>query len=121
LEKANNNLNYIQAQPCSLIQSSNTARIKTQETNEVIIPETINTKVLANPSSTFFTLITKSDSRQPVSLRVYDALGRVIETRQGIPANNVLSIGYKYKTGLYYAEIMQGNKKQIIKLVKGSQ
>jgi hypothetical protein len=121
LDKANNNLNYIQAQPCGLIQSTNAARIETQGTNEIISPEIFNARVLANPSSTSFTVITKSDSKQPISLRVYDELGRVVETRRGIPANNVLSIGYKYKSGLYYAEIMQGSKKQIIKLVKGSQ
>jgi hypothetical protein len=78
-------------------------------------------RALPNPSATYFTIVTQSNINQPISLFVYDILGRIIETKHDLPANYSISIGHSYKPGLYNVEIMQGNQKQTLKLVKGSQ
>lgn len=78
-------------------------------------------RALPNPTATYFTLITQGNINQPISLNVYDISGRLIETKDNIPANHSISIGHSYKPGLYLAEIRQGDQKQTLKLVKGTQ
>ncbi|HEU5165645.1 MAG TPA: choice-of-anchor tandem repeat GloVer-containing protein [Chitinophagaceae bacterium] len=78
-------------------------------------------RALPNPSATYFTLVTQGNINQPISLLVYDVSGRIIERKYNLPANYSISIGHSYKPGLYLVEIMQGNQKQTLKLVKGSQ
>ena len=46
---------------------------------------------------------------------------RVIEIKYGVSPNQSISIGHNYKPGLYYAEIIQGNQNQTVKLIKGAQ
>ena len=93
-------------------------RISTSEGNtNSKVTQKLTVKALPNPSSTYFTLIIQSNQNQLISLRVYDILGRAIETRYNIPTNS-FSIGHQYKAGLYYVEITQGNEKQTIKIIK---
>jgi hypothetical protein len=81
----------------------------------------LTVRALPNPSATYFTLVTQGNINLPISILVYDISGRIIETKYGLPANYSISIGHSYKPGLYYVEIIQGNQKQTLKLVKGSQ
>jgi hypothetical protein len=74
-----------------------------------------------NPSINYFTIISKSGSLQPLTITVTDILGRIVEKLDKIPANNTFTFGKKYRSGVYFAEVIQDDKKQIIKLVKGSQ
>ena len=120
LEKANTNQNFVQSQPCILLQPAVTTMGRINQ-EQVSITESLEVKVLPNPSRSFFTIKTKSLSSLPLSFRVFDALGRVIETRRGQPANSLIQIGHQFKPGLYYAEIIQGQEKQIVKLMKGSE
>jgi uncharacterized repeat protein (TIGR03803 family) len=71
-----------------------------------------------NPSQHYFTLRIQSQSNKPVQLRIVDDIGRVVEARQGIAANNTLTVGHSYRTGVYIAEVRQEGKKAIVKLVK---
>jgi hypothetical protein len=47
-----------------------------------------------------------------------DALGRILETKAGVPANTTLQLGHHYRPGVYYAEVVQGSERVVIKLVK---
>lgn len=76
---------------------------------------------LPNPSATYFTLITGSNTNKPISIIAYDQLGRTIETRYNLRSNYTITIGHNYKPGLYYLEITQGNQKQTLKLIKSVQ
>jgi hypothetical protein len=120
LEKANINQNFVQSQPCILLRPVVTTMGRINQ-EQVSNTESLEVKVLPNPSRSFFTLKTKSSSNQPVSLRIFDALGRVIESRNGQPANSLVQIGHQFRPGLYYAEVIQGQQKQIVKLMKGSE
>lgn len=77
-------------------------------------------KVMPNPSTTSFTIVTQSKNPQPLHLRIVDGLGRIVEQRSNLSANGTLTVGNNYKPGLYYAEIMQGNERVVLKLVKSS-
>lgn len=60
------------------------------------------------------------ESDKPVQVRIVDALGRVVEARQGVPSNSSLPIGHHYRPGIYIVEVMQEDRKVTLKLVKGT-
>jgi hypothetical protein len=71
-----------------------------------------------NPSAHYFILKTKTTSNIPVTLRILDLLGRTMELKTNILANSSTKICDSYRPGVYIAEATQGNRKQIIKLLK---
>jgi N-acetylneuraminic acid mutarotase len=81
----------------------------------------LQVQAFPNPTQHYFTLQIKSKSNRPVQLRVVDALGRMIEVKQGIAANGTIPIGHQYRPGVYYAEVLQNGKKATVKLVKTAQ
>lgn len=75
-------------------------------------------KVLPNPTRDFFTLSISSNKSEPLSLRVINLFGNVVETRSGISPNGTVKIGSGYRVGVYFAELKQGNKIEIVPLIK---
>ena len=75
-------------------------------------------RVLANPSSNYFTLGLKSGSNENVIITVVDIAGRTIELRNNVPANSNLQLGNSYHPGLYFAQVVQGKDIVILKLIK---
>lgn len=78
----------------------------------------LRAKAFPNPSQNHFTLQIQSKAGEKINIRVVDALGRTVESRVNLAANNSLTLGHNYKPGLYYAEIVQGNEKVTLRLVK---
>jgi len=72
---------------------------------------------MPNPSATGFMLNITGDATTQVKLRVMDIAGRIIETKN-VTSNQKIRIGDYYRAGIYLAEIVQGNERKIIKLVK---
>jgi uncharacterized protein (DUF2141 family) len=75
---------------------------------------------LPNPAQQYFTIRTQSGTTQPVSIRVLDATGKLVEERAGITPNSALQIGESYRTGSYLVEILQGNERATLRLLKQS-
>ncbi|MEO6723213.1 MAG: T9SS type A sorting domain-containing protein [Ferruginibacter sp.] len=80
--------------------------------------ESLQVKVLSNPSKNDFTLQTSSNNNKPMVLRVTNAVGSVVETQSGVPANGQVQVGRNYRDGFYFAELIQGGQKVVVKLVK---
>ena len=78
----------------------------------------LGVKALSNPSTDRFMLAIRSTSEAPLTLKVVDIAGRVVESRQGVAANGTLSLGSHYRPGVYYVEVVQGDAVQALKLVK---
>lgn len=79
----------------------------------------LSVKVLSNPAVTDFTLmISATVHTDKITLRVTDVHGRVMEQRVYSGANQTVQIGGQYHSGLYFVEIIQGNRKQVLKLIK---
>ena len=78
----------------------------------------LSVKALPNPTTDHFTLVTRSASDQPLTIKVTDNAGRVLETRSGMAANGTIQFGSRYRPGVYLVEIAQGDTKQVLKLVK---
>jgi len=73
---------------------------------------------LPNPSRNYFTLTIQNNSKEVFQLRVLDVSGRIIETRNGIVANTTFHIGNNFHAGIYLVEVTQGQRRQILKLIK---
>jgi hypothetical protein len=69
-----------------------------------------------NPSTTEFSLRIASGTDQVVNVRVFDISGRLVSTFKTTPGT--VKLGANLKAGIYIAEIVQGNAKQTIKLIK---
>ncbi|MFN2458903.1 MAG: T9SS type A sorting domain-containing protein, partial [Chitinophagaceae bacterium] len=71
-----------------------------------------------NPSSDYFTLVITSENSEAINVKVYDMLGRIIESKNNIASNGKLKIGDNYKAGAYIVELQQGSEKVVIRLLK---
>jgi hypothetical protein len=74
--------------------------------------------VLPNPSSSYFTVMPTSGSKQPMTMRILDAGGRMIETKTGVQANGSLQIGHLYRPGTYVIETIQGKQRVFSRIIK---
>ncbi len=82
--------------------------------------ERLTVQTISNPAPAFFTLVTRSNNPNAIQLRVFNVLGKVVEVRNNVAANATLQLGQNYRPGMYYAEVVQGKERVIIKLIKGS-
>ena len=97
--------------------SSNATKEVTAST--VSTEEELKVTVMPNPSTTYFTLKLESKYQTPVSMRVMDASGRVVDAKSKIGSNSTIQIGHNYSSGTYYAELIQGAKRKVVQLIKG--
>jgi hypothetical protein len=49
-------------------------------------------------------------------MRIVDVSGRIVEQKEGLLPEQVIRIGERYRNGIYFAEIRQGNNIKTIKL-----
>lgn len=75
-------------------------------------------RVMPNPSATYFNLVINSNDANPVMVRVMDLSGRVIETYTKISSSGILKLGHNWGAGTYFAELIQGNQKKVVKMIK---
>jgi hypothetical protein len=107
------------------VQTVTVSRKKTNSTGDMKMTgaftaenETLNLAVAPNPSRNYFTLKLQSDRPGAINLRVLDISGRVVEARSGLVPNSTLQIGNAYPAGYFVAEIMQGDAKKTVQLIK---
>jgi hypothetical protein len=75
--------------------------------------------VYGNPtSSSFNILIQGTNLVEPVSMRVFDINGKLVENKQNVNRYEMFSIGATYTMGVYYAEFIQGKQRKVVKLLK---
>jgi parallel beta-helix repeat protein len=79
-------------------------------------------KAYPNPSSHYFNVTTQGGSTsEPMTLRVLDLSGRLLQVKTGVTTNSTLQIGQDLAAGSYVLELLQGNNKveqKVIKLAK---
>jgi hypothetical protein len=75
-----------------------------------------------NPSADAFTVqLQGTNLKQPVSIRVCDVSGRLVEQRNSISIGQSLRLGEQYKTGTYIIEAVQGSQIVRTKIIKAGQ
>ncbi|MGZ8550411.1 MAG: T9SS type A sorting domain-containing protein, partial [Chitinophagaceae bacterium] len=74
--------------------------------------------VMPNPSNTFFNLVIKGNNQSLVTVRVFDISGRLIEKQEKIASSSTLQLGYKWISGSYIVEVIQGDQRKFMKIIK---
>ena len=79
----------------------------------------LNPIIMGNPATNFFTVKLQSEQTQlPISMRVFDQQGRLIEQSATITANTTIQFGQQYISGQYIVEWMQGSERKVVQLLK---
>jgi hypothetical protein len=78
----------------------------------------ITVTLVPSNSQVGFTLLLQSRSNVPVDMRVFDMNGSLVQAWSNLPANRAIQIGNNYTPGIYVAEVTQGNRKVVVKLLK---
>ena len=100
-KSANTNLNFSTEQPLA------------------ILPVSFNVKVLGNPTLSKFVLKLESDDMNtPMTIKVVDVSGRILEVKQNIRPGQLVEFGTNYKLGTYFAEVVQGEQRKVVQLIK---
>ena len=104
-----------------LSDSSSQAFIPSAEYQRTFGPaeslQELSATVRPNPSTQNFNLYI-SGNNQPADVKIFNAVGQLIETRSNLRPGYPLNLGNNYRSGLFYAVITQGNSKVILKLIK---
>jgi hypothetical protein len=97
-----------------------TTMARTSDVHEVArISDKLAISAYPNPTENQFTLKIESDNlKDKISLRVFDMAGRTVQTFTNLVAGQTLKVGSNYKVGVYFIDMMQGDKHKQIKLVK---
>ncbi|MES2794699.1 MAG: HYR domain-containing protein [Bacteroidota bacterium] len=84
------------------------------EVNELTV------RVSSNPTTNYFTLFIQSNEDSPVTLRIHNMIGKLMDNKLDVPLNKSFNVGENFNVGSYLAEILQGDKRKIIKLLKAN-
>ena len=78
-----------------------------------------NVTVYPVPSAYEFNVqLNGSDTKQKVSLRIFDDVGRLMEVRNNLTIGQTLTLGDKYAKGFYIIEATQGSRRKTVKVMK---
>ena len=87
--------------------------------NQMAVESTgLQVQAFPNPTTDQFTFIIKSSSNSLAHLKIFNALGSLIEVKNAVVPNTSLVLGNRYQPGVYYIEIMQEKKRMRVKVVK---
>jgi hypothetical protein len=86
----------------------------------IIEPETtaLAITVSPNPSTSHFRLDVAGRQGSEITIRIFNTLGTVMETRKVAGGKFTVQLGANYRPGMYYAEVVQDGEKVMQKLVK---
>ena len=77
-------------------------------------------KAYPNPTTSYFNLTITGSINNPVTVRVLDARGKVIQLVQKIALPSTLRLGDNWTNGLYIFEVIQGREIKMVKVVKAN-
>jgi HYR domain/PA domain len=104
--------------------SSNTAPIASARAKVDVVTvakaaaQTFTVTVSPNPSVNDFRLQVISNSNEPITVRLTDVSGTVREQSQVINNASGIRVGANLTGGTYFAEVIQGTNRQVVKLIK---
>jgi hypothetical protein len=109
------------------VRTGSTAAVSTMQAAEigVALAETsdlkFGLKAFPNPTASQFSVnLQSSNTADKITLRVFDAHGRIIDVLSNLYAGQTVQIGSAYRPGIYFVEMLQGNNRKQLKLLKSS-
>ena len=116
LDKANNNLNFVQSYPCN--SNTETVSKRSENLDLSVAASTGDTRIWPNPTSNHFTLRAADlGTNKAIRIKVFDVNGRQVYTTTG-SATKDYYFGEKFVPGIYLLEVIQGNTRKTFKLIK---
>ena len=117
-----NNIQARVAAPPAVVtaQTEQIAPAEKVKEEKSIQPGKLYVNVMPNPSTGYFNMVINSNDENPVTVRVMDISGRVIETHEKITYSGILKLGQSWKAGSYFAEVIQGEQRKVVKLIKAN-
>jgi hypothetical protein len=105
-------LGYTQGSPLLRVLNSSLATVSSEVSSEIAT-------AFPNPFSSTFKLNLTTVSNEMVQVSVYDVLGKLIEDFN-VESNgiNSFSFGEKYARGFYNVKVSQGDKTQVLRMIK---
>ena len=89
------------------------------QSKEAVPSLKLDVQAYPNPTTSSFTIKVLSNNRKDViSMTVTDVNGRVMEKRNNIIAGQTVQLGSAYRTGIYFVEVLQGENRKQVKLLK---
>ncbi len=98
--------------------SSQVAAVAAQKPNDIIVAENLVVNVMPNPSHSSFNIVTRVNNKSPVTIRIFDINGQLVEKHEKIAPGNTTNVGRGWRSGSYFAEVIQDGQRQFIKIVK---
>ena len=88
--------------------------------DSIVVDEALPFKVnvAPNPTTTQFKLFVESKSTEVIQIRIYNVLGGMVEKLTDLKRNTTITIGDKYMGGTFFAEVMQGKNRKVVRLIK---
>ena len=86
------------------------------KSNQPMFNQSMSVMVYPNPTTTAFKLLLKNTSSE-VTINVFDIQGRFVKSMK-VAGNETLSLGTDLKAGTYFIEVLSGNEKKTVKVVK---
>jgi hypothetical protein len=78
----------------------------------------LNIAVIPNPTSSSFNVLINGRRKGPVTVKVIDISGRVVERHEKIAPNGSFRLGQRLAAGSYFIEVVQDDQKQIVRVIK---
>ncbi len=80
----------------------------------------LEVRVAPNPTMSDFVLIVNSKTDDLVNIKVTDAYGKLVATLNKVVPGSAVRVGSNFTSGVYFAEIVQGTQRKVVKMVKGN-
>lgn len=75
-------------------------------------------KASPNPTNDVFTFMITSPGKLPVHIRLLNEAGKMEESRSNIQLGSAFTMGRILHSGVYFAEVIQGKERVVVKLIK---
>jgi hypothetical protein len=93
--------------------------IATPSSSLRIVAAGFTAKAYPNPFANNFLIDLTTESSSPVSIKVYDMIGRLVDSRESKASNlNSLAIGDQYPSGVYNVVVTQDEEVSTLRVVK---
>jgi hypothetical protein len=93
--------------------------VKPSITKEQDMAGAIRFSVQPNPGNSYFDLVMRSNDNTPATVRILDTYGKVMTVYQQVNTKTVFRIdAIKWASGVYFAEVIQGGKRTVLKMIK---
>jgi hypothetical protein len=87
--------------------------------DEPAVERRFNLRAYPNRTHNYFNMVVESEwDREPITLRIYDMSGRLLQQFSSLLPGQTLQVGSSYARGVYIAEMTQGRRRTQVKLIK---